>query len=136
MTGMLTIYLTIISCKKDSTSANSPVSIVGKWTVEKNIVWTTSGGSTTKETVDFTGTDSYEDFRADGHAYEKYFDFASSAYIYDTATYVVSGPDITTHDKYGITTTSELQDMTEHSVTMYTVVSHNGTIKHWLYLKK
>lgn len=132
----VTLYLNILSCKKDSANNTSPDSIVGKWKIESYIYWKTSGGSTTKETVDLTSSDSYEDFHSDGKVYEKFLNINGTQYFYDTATYTVSGTTLTSIDISGTSKTTQIENLTAHSVTMHTILENGISSEAWYYLKK
>ncbi|MEO8413288.1 MAG: hypothetical protein ABI472_06495 [Ginsengibacter sp.] len=113
----ITVLTSTLSCKKHDRI--HPPSIVGKWNVDKLILWIEIPSEvTTKDTTFYTGTMEYFDFRADGNTYTKIYDFSNSTYSYDTSMYSVSGNTFTA--KRGVETTIwTIQVLTDHLLQIY-----------------
>lgn len=129
----------VVSCRKQDVG-NTP-SLAGKWYEDKMILWTTikSGDvTTTKDTTVYTGSYSYIDFRTDGNAYEKNYDFSSSSHTYDTVSYSVHGNALTAIKRTD-TTVWTIQILTDNSLQLYRKnISNSGalTSELWLILSR
>jgi hypothetical protein len=116
---------------------NPPPSVVGKWNVDKLVLWIEVPTEvTTKDTTNYTGTMAYFDFRADGNTYEKIYDFSNSSYSHDTSMYSVSGKILTA--KRGIETTMwTIQELTNHTLQLYRkTITGSLTTELWFLLSK
>ncbi len=131
--------IALVSCRKQDGS--NPPPLAGKWNEDKLILWTTikSGDvTTTKDTTVYTGSDSYIDFRTDGNAYEKNYDFSNSSHTYDTASYSVNGNALTAIKRADITVWA-IQKLTSDSLQLYRKSINTPatlTTQLWLILSK
>ncbi len=129
----------VVSCRKRDVG-NTP-SLGGIWNEDKLILWTTikpGDVTTTKDTTVYTGSDSYIDFRTDGNAYEKNYDFSNSSHTYDTVSYSVNGNALTAI-KRADTTVWAIQTLTSSSLELYRKsISNSGalTSELWLILSR
>ena len=129
------VLFSAVSCKKHD--MNPPPSVVGKWNVDKLVLWIEVPTEvTTKDTTNYTGTMAYFDFRADGNTYEKIYDFSNSSYSHDTSMYSVSGKILTA--KRGIETTMwTIQELTNHTLQLYRkTITGSLTTELWFLLSK
>jgi hypothetical protein len=128
----------LLACKKNTTEAppDPTKSILGKWKINSYVYFKTSGGSTTKETINLSASDSYVDFHGDLTAYEKFLELDGTTYLYDTASYNLTDATLKTTNTRGIQTTNLLESWTDHSVTMHTTEQKGVKYEAWYYLTK
>lgn len=112
---VFTIFFTITSCKKDD--SNNSNLIIGKWNFDKLVTWKTFNGSTSKDTIEFTGFGLYADFRTDGKEYSSYFN--GSGISYDTTTYSVSNNHIFYTSNNGQKDTVEIKTLNNTTLVTY-----------------
>ncbi|MFP5041615.1 hypothetical protein [Parasediminibacterium sp. JCM 36343] len=123
LSAVLCITL-LAGCKK---SDSEPNPIVGKWTVVNTVEWYTPTGSgrIEKDTVPY-GAGSYVDFQSNGNV------VGSTG----SGRYSVSGNSLTVTVN-GITSTSAIQNMDAHNLTLYEFASDaSGLDQLWTNLQK
>lgn len=131
---ILTIIVLVISCKKDeatNSSANTPT-IIGKWTYDNWVDWSTVTGSPIKKDTSFAHTGEYADFRTDGKVYSR--NWHNSVYSYDTSNFVVKGTSLIVsypNAGYSKSDTAEIKTLTTSKLTLYGFYSKSGVLEEW-----
>jgi len=129
----LTIIILVISCKKDeATNSSANIStIIGKWTHDNSVSWTTITGLSIKKDSTAAHTGEYIDFTTDGKVYLRSWN--NSAYSYDTTNFVVKGTSLITYPSanYSKSDTTQIKTLTINKLKIYGFYRNSGVLEEW-----